>query len=595
MIKERLSALREKMREHGMCAYLVPTSDYHSSEYVGEHFQSRVYMSGFTGSAGTLVVGQEDAALFVDGRYFLQAGRQIEGTGITLMRMGQPGVPTLTDYVRSIMPEGSILGVDGRTLPAVTGLELEAALAPVNGAIMAEYDLVGEIWENRPAMSEAPVFLLEEKYSGESRAHKLARLREKTAELGVDAHILTSLDDIMWLFNIRGSDIDCTPYALSYAAIEKDAAYLFIDAKKVPAEVKSALEADGITLCGYYDVYDFVSRYKGARVLLDSAKVNLTLYRLVKKAAHIVDAHDPTQLFKAVKNPVELDNIMKLHILDGVAVARTMRYAKEHAGEPGFTELAAAEFVETERAKIAGAMGPSFETIAGYKEHGAIVHYAPTSESDMQTEKRSFLLLDSGGQYLTGTTDITRTFAMGELTSEEKRSFATVLESMLSLQSARFLYGASGMNLDVLAREPFWRQNMDYNHGTGHGVGYLSGVHEGPNAFRYKKTPGRGEGTVLEAGMVTTDEPGIYIEGRFGVRLENELVCREGETNGYGKFMYFEPVTLCPIDLDAVDVSLIDDITRERLNEYHARVYAALSPHMDEEERIWLREYTRPV
>ena len=593
MIKERLCALRGAMEEHGMQAYLVPTSDFHSSEYMGEHFKARAYMSGFTGSAGTLVVTPDEAALFVDGRYFLQAARQIEGTGITLMRMGEPGVPELIDYIVSVMKADSVLGMDGRVVPAALGVELEKRLRAQNASINSDFDLVGDIWANRPPLSAAPAYLLPDSFAGRSCTDKLKDLREAIKKHNASAHVMTALDDIMWLFNIRGSDIDCTPYALSFAVVEPEAAYLFIAPEKLPADVSAALSSAGVQTLPYDDIYPFVSRYAGKRVLASTDKINLALYTAIKSVAVLVDEKNPTQLMKAVKNPVELDNLRAAHIEDGVAVARTMKYVKEHASE--LTELSAAAYVEARRAEISDSLGNSFETIAGYGPHGAIVHYSATPETDIPLEPRSFLLLDSGGQYWRGTTDITRTFVLGPITEDMKRHFAIVLTSMLNLQSARFLEGASGMNLDVLARAPFWEVDMDYKHGTGHGVGYLSGVHEGPNGFRYKQSPGRGEGTPLQEGMVTTDEPGIYIENGYGIRLENELICRKGEKNEFGQFMYFEPLTFAPIDLDAVDVKYLDAPTRARLNAYHAEVYQKLAPFMDEAERAWLKQYTREV
>ncbi|MEG1548673.1 MAG: aminopeptidase P family protein [Clostridia bacterium] len=595
MIRSAIVSVREKMKQCGMFAYLVPTSDFHSSEYVGEHFKTRAFLSGFTGSAGTLVVTQQEAGLFVDGRYFLQAGQQLECSGIDLYKLGEPGVPTVNEFIERVMPENSVLGMDGRTVTAAIGDQLKQLLAGKNITFATERDLVDEIWTDRPPISDKKAFLLDIRYTGMSAADKLAQLRADMANMDAYAHVITTLDDIMWLFNIRGGDIEDTPAALCYAVIEAEKAYLFIDECKLTDEVKAALSGINVEFLPYNGVYAFVSRYKGKRVLLCRNKVNLALCMQLADAAEIIDRENPTVLKKAIKNPTELANLREIHIADGVAVARTMHYIKQNIGKQPLSELGVAAFIEGERAKIVDAMGPSFDTICGYGPHGAIVHYSATPKSDAVLLPESFLLLDSGGQYLRGTTDITRTIALGPLTQQQKKHFAMVLRSMLNLAAAKFLYGCSGMNLDILARAPFWDEGLDYNHGTGHGVGYLSGVHEAPNGFRWKKSPARDEEAVLQEGMVTTDEPGVYIENEYGIRLENELICIKDEENGFGQFMRFENLTFAPIDLDALDVSLLSEIERARLNDYHAQVYEKLSAYMHPDELVWLREYTRAV
>ncbi len=595
MIRPQLTALRARMAQHGMFAYLVVTSDFHSSEYVGEYFKARQYISGFTGSAGTLVVTDKEAGLWTDGRYFLQAASELAGSGIDLYRMGQPGVPTVKEFLVSAMKESAVLGMDGRTVPASMCIELENALAAKNVRLEVQHDLAGEIWEDRPPMSDKPAWALDDEYAGVCAADKLGELRQAMENEGCDAHIMAGLDDICWLFNIRGTDVTNTPMVLAFAAVEPRAAYLFMDEAKA-APIREQLDRARITLRPYSDAYEYAGSCAGKHVMLDPSRVNMALYERAKRSgAILIERTDPTQLMKAVKNPTELEHLRSIHIPDGVAVARTMRYVKEYSGGTPLTELDVARFIDTQRANISGYISPSFDTICGFGAHGAIMHYSATEESNAPIAKDSFVLLDSGGQYLTGTTDITRTFVTGAASDMMKQHFAVVLRSMLSLASARFMQGCSGMNLDILARGPFWDSCLDYNHGTGHGVGFVSGVHEGPNAFRWKKTPGRNESAPLEPGMVTTDEPGIYLEGKYGIRLENELVCVKDELNEYGQFLRFECLTYAPIDLDAVEPKYLSELDRERLNQYHSAVYEKLSPHMTAEEQVWLLRATRAI
>lgn len=594
MIEQRLAALRAKMREAGYAGYYVPTDDFHLSEYVGAHFKARAYLSGFTGSAGTLVVLEHEAALWVDGRYFLQGEQQLAGTPIVLQRSGEEGVPTLLAYLEEKMPEGGVLGMDGRTVPAATGRQFEKALAKKGVSLAVDRDLIGEIWPDRPPLSEKPAWVLDVKYAGQEAQEKLAAVRAAMAKQGAPVHVLTSLDDIAWLFNLRGDDVVYNPVVLCYAVIEPERAYLFADAAKLDASVRGHLASLGIEVQPYDAVYAFVSRYgAGTKVLLSESRVNYALFAsLLKAGATIVEAENPTTRMKAVKNPVELENLRAAHLKDGIAMVRFMRYLKENIGKTPMTELSAAEYLAALRRAQDGNLGLSFETICGYGPHGAIVHYSATPESNVPLEPHGLLLVDSGGQYYEGTTDITRTFALGPLTNEEKRHFAMVLSSMLHLAAARFPSGVRGANLDVLARMPFWEQGVDYKHGTGHGVGYLLNVHEGPNNFRWQNTA---SSAVLEAGMVTTDEPGIYIAGKYGIRLENELVCCKAEKNEYGQFLCFAPLTCVPIDLDAVDPNLLSADDRMRLNAYHAMVYEMLAPHLEPEERTWLAGYTRAI
>ena len=595
MIAERLSRLRALMQQKGVGAYYVPTADFHLSEYVNPYFKSRQYLTGFTGSAGTLVVTMDEAALWVDGRYFIQAEEQLSGTPVKLMKMGEEGVPSVLEYL-SKLPEGTVIGLDGRTISAAMALRMEKTLSTRNITLEPDMDLVGDIWPDRPPLPNAPVYVLGVDSVGVSAADKIADIRRVLVEKDADAHVLCTLDDIAWLFNLRGGDVECNPVFLSYAIIERDAAYIFADKSKFHACVQEYLRQLKVTLLPYNDIYEFASKYdEGDAILLSTASVNYTLYDKLYDKAIIIDEENPEQLKKAIKNPVEIENMRKAHIKDGLAVTRFMRWVKENVGKEPISELSAAAKMDSLRLETEGNLGRSFSTISAYGPHAALPHYAPTEESNLAVEPRGFLLMDSGGQYYEGTTDITRTIAVGPLTDTEKKHFALVLRSMLRLANARFLYGCRGLNLDILARGPLWDEGLDFKHGTGHGIGYLLNVHEAPNGFRWKIVPERVDSCVFEEGMITSDEPGIYIEGSHGIRTENIIVCRKGEKNEYGQFMYFETLTMAPIDLDAIDPSYLNDAEKQQLNDYHRLVYEKLSPYMDDGEREWLRKYTRAI
>lgn len=595
MIAERLSRLRALMQQKGVGAYYVPTADFHLSEYVNPYFKSRQYLTGFTGSAGTLVVTMDEAALWVDGRYFIQAEEQLSGTPVKLMKMGEEGVPSVLEYL-SKLPEGTVIGLDGRTISAAMALRMEKTLSTRNITLEPDMDLVGDIWPDRPPLPNAPVYVLGVDSVGVSAADKIADIRRVLVEKDADAHVLCTLDDIAWLFNLRGGDVECNPVFLSYAIIERDAAYIFADKSKFHACVQEYLRQLNVTLLPYNDIYEFASKYdEGDAILLSTASVNYTLYDKLYDKAIIIDEENPEQLKKAIKNPVEIENMRKAHIKDGLAVTRFMRWVKENVGKEPISELSAAAKMDSLRLETEGNLGRSFSTISAYGPHAALPHYAPTEESNLAVEPRGFLLMDSGGQYYEGTTDITRTIAVGPLTDTEKKHFALVLRSMLRLANARFLYGCRGLNLDILARGPLWDEGLDFKHGTGHGIGYLLNVHEAPNGFRWKIVPERVDSCVFEEGMITSDEPGIYIEGSHGIRTENLIVCRKGEKNEYGQFMYFETLTMAPIDLDAIDPSYLNDAEKQQLNDYHRLVYEKLSPYMDDGEREWLRKYTRTI
>lgn len=593
-IPEKITALRNLMEKYDIDAYLVPTDDFHQSEYVGEHFKARAFITGFTGSAGTAVITKTEAGLWTDGRYFLQAGDQLDGSGITLFKMGEPDVPTMEQYLASAVPENGTLGFDGRVVSMEEGQALKKMLSKKQIKIRYDLDLVGEIWKDRPPLSKEPAFALSETYTGESTKSKLFCIREAMKNAGADIHVIAALDDVNWAINLRGNDIAYFPMILSYAVIKTGSMDLYIDEQKLSDEIKADLEKDQITICPYDQIYeDLKALNPDLTVLLDPSRINYALYNNLPKDIKVVEAVNPAVLMKARKNETEIANIINAHVKDGVAVTRFMYWLKKHAGHLDITEITAAQKLDAFRQEQEGYLWQSFEPICGFGAHGAIVHYSATEESDVPIVPGNLLLTDTGGGYYEGSTDITRTFALGSITQEMKDDFTTVLICNLHLANATFLYGTSGYNLDILARQPLWERSLNYNHGTGHGVGYLLNIHEAPAGFRISVR--EREKHPLEEGMVITNEPGIYRAGSYGIRIENEMVVRKGIRNEYGQFMYFEPITYVPIDLDAVNPNLMTDKDREQLNAYHALVYKTIAPHLNEEERTWLKEYTRKI
>ena len=594
-VEERVQALREKMKASGVAIYVVPSTDCHESEYVSEHFRARAFITGFTGSAGTAVIAQDDAGLWTDGRYFLQAEAQLHGTGIRLFRAGDPGVPTVEEYVQEHLGKGEKLGFDGRVMGASRALAF-AKVAEENGAsLSADEDLIGEIWADRPKVPDAGLFVLEEKWSGESTGQKLARVRKAMDEKGADLHVLASLCDIAWLLNVRGGDIPCVPVVLSFLTVtEKDCTW-YVRPSVMTEKIRNYAAGFGIAMKGYDEIYgDLKALPAGSKVLLDQGNVNYRLLTSIPEKAEVLDCPNPTELMKAVKNETEQKNLHQAHLKEGVAFTRFMYWLKTRVGREKITELSAAEHLASLRRRQKDLVDLSFAPICGYGGHGAIVHYSATEESDVELKPESFFLVDAGGHYLDGTTDTTRTFAMGPMTDGQKQMYTAVLRGNLNLAHARFLKGCSGYNLDVICRTPLWQMGMDYKHGTGHGVGYLLNVHEGPNAFRWKLLDGNNAAELIP-GMVTTDEPGIYLEGKYGIRLENELLCVKGPKNEYGQFLEFEILTLTPWDLDAVDPAQMTEQERAWLNEYHHTVYEAIAPHLPKEEQEWLAHATRAI
>lgn len=593
-VPERLAALRKLMREKNIDVYVVPTADFHQSEYVGEHFKARKFITNFSGSAGTAVITLNDAKLWTDGRYFIQAAKQLEGTTVTLMKMFEPGVPSVNEYLEEILQAGQTLSFDGRVVSVGEGDEY-AEIAKKKGAkVDYQEDLIDEIWTDRPPLSEEPAFFLEEKYTGESTASKLARIRKEMEEAGCNAHIVSTLDDTCWTLNIRGNDIEFFPLVLSYAIIKKDSFELYIDERKLDDNLKALLKKEGVNLHPYNAIYEDVKQLPaGTTVMVDKSKLNYAIFNNIPASVHVVNKRNPAILMKALKNPVEIENIRKAQIKDSIAHLRFMKWLKENVGKIRITELSASEKLDEFRKEMGNFIRDSFEPISSFGPHSAIVHYCSSPETDVEFKEGTLYLSDTGAGFYEGSTDITRTFALGEVPQNMKDDFTLVAISNLQLGSAKFLQGCSGLTLDILARKPFWDRDMNFNHGTGHGVGYLLNIHEGPAGFRYKYRAGEVE--EIQEGMIITDEPGLYIEGSHGIRLENELLARKGVKNEYGQFLYFEAITLVPFDLDAINPDMMSEENKKLLNDYHAKVYEVIAPHLNDDEKAFLKKYTRAI
>lgn len=596
MIKQRIEKIRDLMKEKNIYAYIVPSSDYHQSEYVGDYFKSREFMSGFTGSAGTLIISMDEAGLWTDGRYFIQAENELKDSGIKLFKMGEEGVPTIEEYLLEKLPKNSTLGFDGKVISVKEGQSLASKLSFKGINIEYKYDLVNDIWKERCSLPTEKAFLLDIEYSGESFSDKLSRIRTVMKEKKATIHILASLDDIAWLFNIRGRDIKSNPVVLSYAIIGIDSVYLFIDKNKISEDIRTKLSKENVQIKGYEEVYEFIKNIdENEVVLIDTSKVNYAIYNNIPSNVRKIEERNPSTLFKSIKNKIELKNIRNSHIKDGVAFTKFMYWLKNNIGKMEITEISATQKLEDFRREQEKFIEPSFSTIAAYKEHAAMMHYSATEESNYKLEPRDLFLVDSGGQYFDGTTDITRTIALGPIPKHVRRDFTNVVRGMIRLSKAKFLYGCRGYNLDILARGPLWEEGIDYKCGTGHGIGFVLNVHEGPNGFRWKVREGIDDNCILEEGMVTTNEPGVYVENSHGIRIENEIVVRKSDKNEYGQFMDFEVITFAPIDLDAIDESLILEDERIYLNNYHKQVYDKISLYLNEEEKHWLKTYTREI
>lgn len=610
----RINELRLFLKQNGIDVYYVPNADFHGSEYIGDYFKVPAYLSGFTGSACTLFVTQTEAGLFTDGRYFIQAEQELAGSGVTLYCSGMENVPTPEEKLRELLTDGGVLGFDGRLLSYSFLFQLRELL-PDSAVIRYDVPFPDTLWQNRPALSHRPAFRLAERYTGKDTVQKLTEVRaamkkirpetiykkglkqnfSRKQDFTAEVFLITSLDDIAWLFNLRGNDILYNPVLLSYAMITENKAFLYLNPDTLDDKTAELLEQEGVILRSYDSIYEDAAKLRKCAVLLDTKRVNCALVQALPEECTLLDSAGPVLSAKAVKNETELKNLITAHIKDGIAVTKFMYWLKHNVGKQTITEASAADFLLSLRKEQEGFLEPSFETISAYNANAAMMHYCADRDNSAPLKPEGFLLVDSGGQYYEGTTDVTRTYVLGDIPHEWKKHYTAVLRGMLSLSAARFLYGCRGVNLDILARSPLWQMGLDYRCGTGHGVGYLLNVHEAPNGFRWRIVPERNDSCVLEEGMVTTNEPGVYVKDSHGIRIENELVCKKGEKNEYGQFMYFETLTVTPVDLDAVLPEELTASEKKSLNEYHENVYHTLLPYLTKTEGEWLREATRPV
>ena len=587
-IKERLALLRQELRRERLSAYIFLTADPHQSEYTADHWKGREWISGFNGSAGTAVVTLTSAALWTDSRYFIAAAEQLEGTEFQLMKLKVEGTPTIAEWLGKELADAvdKSVGIDGMTASTATVEELIGDLRQQGGlTLQTNFDVLGRIWRDRPAIPANKVLLQPVELAGEDMTSKLRRIRKALREQHADGMLMAQLDDIAWTLNLRGSDVHCNPVFVSYLLITSERVTLYINKEKLPADVQRYLTENGIEVASYMDVAKGLRDYGEYNILLDADEVNYTLMKAVKR--EVVRGTSPVPLMKAVKNKAEQEGFRKAMVRDGVAMVRFLKWLEEN---PSQTEVSVADQLELLRSEQSLYKGLSFDTIAGYEQHGAIVHYEATAETDVPLERKGFLLLDSGAQYQDGTTDITRTIPMGPLTDEQKKVYTLVLKGHIDLQMLHFPEGATGTQLDAIARQPLWQAGLNFLHGTGHGVGSYLNVHEGPHQIRMEWKPAK-----LQVGMTVTDEPGVYLEGRFGVRIENTLlVVPIGETE-CGRFLGFETLTLCPIDVRPIIREMLTLEERQWLNDYHTMVYQRLKGYLKEDEVRWLRAATAAI
>ncbi len=593
--RQRIEELQKLLEEAAIDYYIVPTADYHNSEYVSQYFKMREFLSGFTGSAGTLVVSRTEAGLWTDGRYFVQAETELDDSGIVLYKMAEENVPTIKEYLEKNVTEGQTIGFDGRVVDAFFGKELEEVFAGKNVSVVYDRDIATQLWQDRPAMPVSKVWIVPEESCGMSVQEKLARVREKMSEEGAEHLLLSKLDDIMWLYNIRANDVDCNPVALSYTFVSGEDAVLFIQNEALTEEGKHYFEERGVSCEDYNNVTEYLKNceIKG-KVWCSCADISYMLYKLMQNRTELVDRKNPTELLKAVKNPTELEHIRECYLRDSVVLTKFLFWMKENAGKVPMDELSVAKKLDGMRAEIPGFLELSFPTISAYKSNAAMAHYSATEEHFSSIEADGFYLVDSGGQYEGGTTDVTRTIRLGAITDEMKLHFTKVACAMLRLADAKFLHGCTGRNLDIIARGPLWECGLDYKHGTGHGIGYILNVHEGPHSLRWQYKPNVPE-TELEEGMIVSDEPGMYVQDSHGIRTENIVEIVKEDKNEYGQFMGFRHLTYVPVDLEAIDTQYMEPSDIKKLNAYHKMVYEKLSPYFAGEQLEQLKDATRAV
>ena len=588
-INKRLAALREFMGEKGLHAFIIPSTDSHLSEYPASHWASREWISGFTGSAGTVVVTREKAGLWTDSRYFLQGAKELEGADIELFKEGLPSTPSIEEWLTSELGKGEYVGIDGTVYAAKEAMNLTHKLNMKGLHLISDYDPFSKIWNDRPEIPTNPIFVLPEKYAGEAAHKKIARICDAVEKNGAESLLVASLDTIAWIFNIRGNDVKCNPVAVSYAYVSKEETVLFINPKKLTSEISDYLKAEGVTIAEYDKVFDYVSKLK-TPVCLDANKVTFKLYNTIPDECRIIDMPSPADLMKSIKNDTEVQGIRNAMERDGVALVRFFMWLEKAVPGGNVTEIMIPEKLVEYRSQQKNFVGESFDTISGYGPNGAIVHYHVSNESSLPVKLEGLLLVDSGAQYFDGTTDITRTLAVGPLTDQMKKDYTMVLKGHINLATAIYPQGTRGSQLDILARKALWDEGLNYLHGTGHGIGHFLNVHEGPQNIRMNENP-----TTLQPGMVTSNEPGLYRAGQYGIRIENLIRTKHEMTTEFGDFYSFETLTLCPIDTTPIVKEMLTEKEIIWLNEYHKFVYDRLSPLLTEDEKQWLKEKTHEI
>ena len=582
-INKRIEEARKVMKKYKVDAYIVTSSDYHQSEYIDDYFKGREYLSGFTGSAGVLVIFKDEACLWTDGRYHIQAEKQLKGSEVKLFKQGNLGVPTYKEYIISKLAENSKIGIDAKIL---LSSDVNEILSKKKYKIV-DFDLLAEIWDKRKKLPDGKIFILEDKYTGKTYKEKVKEIRVALKEKGADYNIISSLDDIAWIYNFRGDDVQHNPVALSFTVISEKKASLYIDKNKLNEEAKKYFKDNKVEVKGYFEFFEDIKKLKG-NILVDFNKISYAIYEAITKNK-LINSMNPSTYLKAHKNEIEIANTKDIHIQDGVAIVKFMYWLKNNYKKENITEFSAEEKINSLREKIEGYIDLSFSTISAFGKNAAMMHYSAPEKNSTKIEDGVYLL-DSGGTYLKGTTDITRTFFLGKVGKQEKNDNTLVLKGMLALSRAKFLFGATGTNLDILARQFLWNVGIDYKCGTGHGVGHILNVHEGPHGIRFQYNPQR-----LEVGMIVTNEPGAYIEGSHGIRIENELLVKEACETEHGKFLEFETITYAPIDLDGIVKTLLTKEEKQQLNEYHSEVYKKLSPYLNKKEKEFLKEYTKSI
>lgn len=592
MINEIINLFRNKMLEEKIDYYIITDSDDHNSEYVDPHFKSRAFISGFTGSNGTVVISKEQTCLWTDGRYFVQAENQIKGTEIKLYKLGLEGIINYLEYLKQNVKDNETIGFDGRCFSLNELESIKDLFKDKNVNIKVDNDLVGMIWENRPEVHMGKAFSHDIKYCGMSREEKLKNVREKMEELGADNYVISSLDDIAWLLNIRGNDIPCNPVVVSFVLIDEKDAFLFVDEKKIPNDLALELEKAGVKLKKYDEIYQAISSIKEGSILFDKSKINCKLANSMKDNLIKITQRNITTDMKAIKNETEIENSKKAQKRDCAALVKFFSYLDKHIKTEHITELDVSELLLKFRSEGENFVEASFETIAGYMENGALAHYQATEEKFSTLEPKGFLLIDSGGQYYDGTTDITRTISLGEVSDEMKKDFTYALKALINLSRTKYIKNTNGISLDMMTRSVLWREGIDYKHGTGHGLGFFLNVHEGPQSISHRANPS----IYFEPGMITTNEPGIYKEGKYGIRHENDMLTVEGFKNEYGDtFMEFETLTYCPFDIKSIDKQYLNSDEINWINDYHKKTFELLSPLLQGEDLKWLKSATKEI